>query len=330
MRKQAIIPLAVGLVVGLIALKLGYDHLCRLEQANSRTGPTEKILVATRDIPVAVNLTVQDVKLVDMPKQFVPEGVLVDPKKVIGKSLKVSTAKRMPILASMVHTGKGFGGVIPEGYRAVSVKVDEYSGVAGFLQPGAFVDVVGTFKLRQDDTGITHTISKIVLQGVEVRAVGQKFREDVGGKEVDLVRSVTLLVKPDDVERLQLASSSGKIRLALRAPLDLGHKVTSGVTMATLLREDDQFQQGGSTAGSLAGGFWDLFSNKSGNTQDFAMTSSTEGQPYLVELISPEKIENIYFESAHSRKRIKVDKLPSENSDNANNMQSSFSGSRDQ
>lgn len=316
MRKQAIIPLAVGLVVGLIALKLGYDHLCRLEQANARTGPTEKVLVATRDIPVAVNLTAQDVKLVDMPKQFVPEGVLVDPKKVIGKSLKVSTAKRMPILASMVHTGKGFGGVIPKGYRAVSVKVDEYSGVAGFLQPGAFVDVVGTFKLRQKGTDTsrrTISISKIVLQGVEVRAVGQKFREDVGGKEADLVRSVTLLVKPVDVERLQLASSLGKIRLALRAPLDMGRNVTSGVTMATLLQGDNQFQQDGSTAGSLAGGFWDLFSNKSGKAQDFAMT---EGQPYLVELISPEKVEKIYFESAHSGQRVNVDKLPSENSDN--------------
>jgi len=313
MRKQAIIPLAVGLVVGLIALKLGYDHLSRLEQANARTGPTEKVVVATRDIPVAVNLTAQDVKLVDMPKQFVPEGVLVDPKKVIGKSLKVSTAKRMPILASMVHTGKGFGGVIPKGFRAVSVKVDEYSGVAGFLQPGAFVDVVGTFKLRQDDGGGSRTISKIVLQGVEVRAVGQKFREDAGGKEADLVRSVTLLVKPADVERLQLASSSGKIRLALRAPLDIGRNVTSGVTMTTLLREDNQFQQGGPTADSLAGGFWGLFSNKSGNAQDFAMT---EGQPYLVELISPEKVEKIYFESAHSGQRVNVNKLPSENSDN--------------
>ena len=313
MRKQAIIPLAVGLVVGLIALKLGYDHLSRLEQANSRTGPTEKVLVATRDIPVAVNLTAQDVKLVDMPKQFVPEGVLVDPKKVIGKSLKVSTAKRMPILASMVHTGKGFGGVIPKGFRAVSVKVDEYSGVAGFLQPGAFVDVVGTFKLRQKGTGTSRTISKIVLQGVEVRAVGQKFREDVGGKEADLVRSVTLLVKPADVERLQMASSSGKIRLALRAPLDMDRNVTSGVTMATLLQGDNQFQQGGPTTDSLAGGFWDLFSNKSGKAQDFAMT---EGQPYLVELISSEKIEKIYFESAHSGQRVNVDKLPSENSDN--------------
>lgn len=313
MRKQAIIPLAVGLIVGLIALKLGYDHLCRLEQANSRTGPTEKVLVATRDIPVAVNLTAQDVKLVDMPKRFVPEGVLVDPKKVIGKSLKVSTAKRMPILASMVHTGKGFGGVIPKGFRAVSVKVDEYSGVAGFLQPGAFVDVVGTFKLRQDDTSATRTISKIVLQGIEVRAVGQKFREDVGGEEADLVRSVTLLVKPVDVERLQMASSSGKIRLALRAPLDMDRNVTSGVTMATLLQGDNQFQQSGPTAGSLAGGFWGLFSNKSGNAQDFAMT---KGQPYLVELISPEKIEKIYFESAHSGQRVNVDKLPSENSDN--------------
>ena len=84
MRKQAIIPLAVGLVVGLIALKLGYDHLSRLEQANSRVGPTLPVLVAAKDIPLAMNLTKEDVTLVQMPTQFVPEGVLVDPEKVVG------------------------------------------------------------------------------------------------------------------------------------------------------------------------------------------------------------------------------------------------------
>jgi len=311
MRKQAIIPLAVGLVVGLLAIKFGYDYLSNLKRVTpGDIGPTKTVVVAAKNLALATKITEEDVKLAKMPEQFVPEGVCTDTKQVIGKAVKTSVSARMPILTCMLSNGEGLDGVIPAGYRAVTVKVDEFTGVAGFIKPDDIVDVVGTFKLRRPGSSGYETVSKIVLQNVKVRAVGQQFRAETGGN-ANLVRSVTLLVKPADVERLQLAASEGKIRLVMRGPLDNGSQVTRGITLAKLLSGQDQLAQDAPTGLGVN----DLFGflapkNKTDDAnREPVQPSSTEqaDQPYLVEMIHPDRIERIYFASADSELLVRVD-----------------------
>jgi pilus assembly protein CpaB len=290
MRKQ-IIPLIVGLLVGIIALKLGHSYLTDLKKAAaSHTTSSVKVLAATRDLPVSTLMTEDHFKWVPVAASLVPAGACTDPKQVIGKALKVPVVTQMVLLENMLCDKGGFGGVIPKGYLAVSVKVDEYTGVAGFIQPGDHVAVVGTFRVNTDRNK-EETLSKIILQNVEVRAVGQQFRENTG-VEAKVVRSVTLLVKPEEAERLQLATSLGKIFLAMEAPFDTASKSSHGVTLSTILNEhDNKWIRPDFYANKF---FTALFEKaRQGEPlrdgQTLTKATSARGEPYVVELIYPDK-----------------------------------------
>src|SRR5262249_26574769 len=112
-------------------------------------------------------------------------------------------------------TQPGLSSRIPDGYRAVSVKVDEASSVAGFITPGSYVDVSAILNERANNRD--QTSSRIILQNVKVGAVGQSLNSSgPDGKANQLCRSVTLLVKPEEVPKLQMAASRGMVHLALR------------------------------------------------------------------------------------------------------------------
>jgi len=143
--------------------------------------------------------------------------------------------KNEPILkAKLASKEAGFGlpPVIPEGMRAVSVRVNEVVGVAGYVLPGTRVDVVATVNPTQQQTDVT---SKVILTNVLVLASGTKIEQDGDkGKPME-VSVVTLLVDPGESERLTLASTEGKIQLALRNPIDKTAPATPGVRPAALL-----------------------------------------------------------------------------------------------
>jgi len=147
----------------------------------------------------------------------------------------VPVVKSEPILPSKLaskEAGAGLPPVIPPGMRAVSVRVNEVIGVAGYVLPGTHVDVVATGSPTQSQADVT---SKVVLSNVQVLTAGTRIeqnRED--GKPVQ-VTVVTLLVSPEQSERLTLASTEGKIQLALRNPLDLEAPATPGIRPAGLL-----------------------------------------------------------------------------------------------
>jgi pilus assembly protein CpaB len=128
--------------------------------------------------------------------------------------------------------GSGLPPAIPPGLRAVSVKVNEVIGVAGYVLPGTHVDVVATVSPTQQAADMT---SKVILTDVLVLAAGTKIEQGNGDEKPVAVSVVTLLVDPDQAERLTLASTEGKIQLALRNPLDKTTPVTRGVKPATLL-----------------------------------------------------------------------------------------------
>lgn len=124
--------------------------------------------------------------------------------------------------------------MIPEGYRAMTVKVDDETGIAGFLMPGTLVDVLAIIN-ADNNLG---PISKIVLQNIKVLANGQNLDQPKDEREASTVKTVTLQVTPDQSERLALASAEGKLRLSLRNSIDQGDERTMGASKRTVLNGD--------------------------------------------------------------------------------------------
>ena len=138
----------------------------------------------------------------------------------------------LPLKLASKEAGAGLPPVIPPGLRAVSVRVNEVIGVAGYVVPGTRVDVLTTINPGQQQTTMT---SKVILTDVQVLAAGTKIDNTTDKDKPVPVSVVTLLVNPDEAERLTLASSEGKIQLALRNPLDRSAPATRGVRPAVLL-----------------------------------------------------------------------------------------------
>ncbi len=196
--------------------------------------PTRPVVVAAADLSLGTELGADDLKVVQWPDASVPEGAFARAADLQGRGLVAAVVKHEPILpAKLAPQGAGAGlpPAIPNGMRAVSVRVNEVIGVAGYVLPGGHVDVVATASPTDQHGDMT---SKVVLANVQVLTAGTKLEQDQGGKPMQ-VTVVTLLVSPDQAERLALASTEGKIQLALRNPLDLSAPETTGVRPAVLL-----------------------------------------------------------------------------------------------
>ena len=123
---------------------------------------------------------------------------------------------------------------IPEGYRAMTERVDDAAGISGFIMPGALVDVVVVIDPREG-SGMQDPISKIVLQNIKVLANGQNIDKPKDEREANSVKAVTLQVTPEQAEKLALASSEGKLQLVMRSQIDQGDEQTPGVNKRGLL-----------------------------------------------------------------------------------------------
>lgn len=199
------------------------------------TVPTRAVVVAAADLPLGAELKPDDLLAIDWPAGTVPENSFENQNELIGRGLIDSVVRYEPLLpAKLAPEGAGAGlpPVIPPGMRAVSVRVNEVIGVAGYVLPGTHVDVVTT---ASPTNRIEDTISKVVLSNVEVLAAGTRLEQDQEGGKPLQVTVVTMMVTPQQSERLALASTEGKIQLALRNPLDQDSPVTPGVRPASLL-----------------------------------------------------------------------------------------------
>jgi pilus assembly protein CpaB len=196
--------------------------------------PTKPVVVAATDLDLGAELRADDLRVIDWPAQSLPMGAFERPDDVVGRGLIMPVIQNEPILPMKLaskEAGSGLPSVIPEGMRAVSVRVNEVIGVAGYVLPGTRVDVVATAEAQ----GQGDPTTKVVLTNMQVLAAGTKMEQDVErGKPVP-VSVVTLLVTPEEAERLTLASTEGKIQLALRNPLDKSAPPTPGVKPGTLL-----------------------------------------------------------------------------------------------
>ena len=181
---------------------------------------TNQIVAAVNDLPPGATLTAKDVTTVDWPSNLPLAGSFAKVEDVIGKPLLFPLVSREPILKrdlGLEGSGIGLSGRIPTGMRAIAVRSNEIVGVAGFLYPGSRVDLQVTYTPPGGGSG---PITQTVLQNVEVLTAGQTIEPDPQGKP-QTVNVVTLLVSPDDSQRLQLASSQGTIQFVLRSGVDL-------------------------------------------------------------------------------------------------------------
>jgi pilus assembly protein CpaB len=199
------------------------------------TIPTRSVIVAASDLDVGAELKAEDVRVIDWPANAVPKDSFANPADLIGRGLIYPVIQNEPILPNKLAAlgaGAGLPPAIPPGLRAVSVRVNEVIGVAGYVLPGTRVDVVATVSPTDLKADMT---SKVILTNVQVLAAGTKIERDTDKNKPMPVTVVTLLVNPDEAERLTLASSEGKIQLALRNPLDTASISTHGVRPAALL-----------------------------------------------------------------------------------------------
>jgi pilus assembly protein CpaB len=228
-----VFALASGGAAAYLALNTMQEPLAA--RPASGGGTAARVVVAARDLPVGSVLAATDVKVVEWPATAVPPGYATDPRSVVGRGLITSVSANEPLLArkmASMEEGGGLPIVIPEGMRAVSVKVDEVIGVAGFVLPGTRVDVLATLS---PTSGNNESATRVILQNVQALAAGQTIQRDAEGTP-QTVTVITLLVNPEDAEKLTLAATEGQIQLALRNTLDMGQVDTKGVDAGTLVQ----------------------------------------------------------------------------------------------
>ncbi|MFC5460245.1 Flp pilus assembly protein CpaB [Massilia niabensis] len=231
--KRALVVMAVAILFGLTAVVLASRWL--LLQPSTSSG---HIAVAAADISLGQRLTPEMVKLAEWPADSVPKGAFADPQKLAGRVLKSSVLAGEPVSEAKlapVGTLGGLSALITEGKRAITVRVNDVIGVAGFTLPGNYVDIiVSTEKDPTPEAGNRQeSISKIVLERILVLAVAQEVNRDETKPRV--VNAVTLEVTPEQAEKLDLARSVGTLSLALRNQVDPQSAQTDGATKLTLL-----------------------------------------------------------------------------------------------
>jgi pilus assembly protein CpaB len=193
-----------------------------------------QIALAAHDLEVGTVLKDADVKLADWPGA-VPQGATSKPQDLIGRGVTTTIYAKEPLIESRLApkgAGGGLAAMIPPGMRAVAVRVNEVVGVAGFVVPGMRVDILisGNTPGNSANNG---TLTRTLLQNIEVLSAGQDFKKDAEGKPV-LVQVVNLLVTPEQAEMLSLASMQTSIQLVLRNPLDREVAKTPGTALSHL------------------------------------------------------------------------------------------------
>ena len=197
--------------------------------------PTTPVVVAAANLSLGTELRRDDLKVIAWPSDALPAGAFKDPQELVGRGLIQPVTQNetvLPAKLAPVGAGAGLPPVIPEGMRALSVRVNDVIGVAGYVLPGTRVDVLATVSPTNVPGDMT---SKVVLTNVLVLAAGTRIEQDVENNKPVSVSVVTLQVNPMEAERLTLASTEGKIQLALRNPLDETAPATPGVRPAVLL-----------------------------------------------------------------------------------------------
>jgi len=229
MNVKKLAPLIVALVLGLLAAKMAFNFVSS-RQSNAET-KRPPVVLAKHNLDAGAVLTLDDLIMGDVASDAVPDSVFQSPDQLVGRVTVVPLIQGQAITTTLLAprgVGPGLQAAVPTGMRAVTVDVNEITGVAGYLVPGCHVDLIQT--VRDEKTGMPQ--ARTLAQNVKVTAVGMKHNPqdgDGGG------HSITLLVTPPQAELIELACSVGRPRFVLRGGNDLAMVDTKGVTLAELV-----------------------------------------------------------------------------------------------
>lgn len=233
---RAIVMIVVSVIIGLAAVVLASRWV-----AQQAAVATNKVVVAARDIDLGTRLTPEMLKLVEWPSGSIPPGAIQDTNTLLkdeARVVRVSLTRGEPVLDTKLAplgTKGGLSAVIKEGKRAITVRVNDVVGVAGFALPGNYVDiVVNTLDDASKAAVKDKPISKIVLERILVLAIAQEVGRDETKPKV--VNAVTLEVTPAEAEKIDLARSVGTLSLVLRNQIDDKSVETEGITKSDLLK----------------------------------------------------------------------------------------------
>jgi len=234
MRNRIFAVLALAILAG-GGLAYGTYNVINTQPPKAAPVATQPVVVASADLQLGTELKAEDLKVVQFPQGQAPEGSFDRINELVGRGVVSPLVRNEVVIAGKLaskESGAGLPPVIPDGMRAVSVRVNEVIGVAGYVLPGNRVDILAT--ASPTDTH-SDTTTKVILANVQVLTSGTRMEQDQEKGKPMQVTVVTLLVYPDQAERLALASTEGKIQLALRNPLDKGTPETPGIKTAALM-----------------------------------------------------------------------------------------------
>ncbi len=227
----------VAIIAGLGAALLITRYLER--RTVSVSTPTSKIVVAAMDLPLATRLRPEQLRMADWPVTAMPPGAIRDVKEAVDHILTSRVLEGEPLLPGKLaakDAGNGLAALIPANMRAIAVRVDDVVGVAGFIHPDDRVDVIVT--LHPAKPVDSESMSKVILQNVKVLAVGKELEVTDRNRGASSPATVaTLLVNPEESEKLALSTVEGRLMLTLRSWTDNQAVITGGMNASTLMTD---------------------------------------------------------------------------------------------
>jgi pilus assembly protein CpaB len=274
--------LLIGLVIALVVAFLLSSFVYKQFQKASTIKPTasQPLVVAAIPLPLGTRLDASNTRIVQWPAGQQMSGMYSRVEDVTNRAIITALAENEPVLETKLapkESGAGLPATIPEGMRALSVAVNDVIGVAGFVIPGTMVDVLVTGRVIGTTGG--DNVTRTILENVRVLASGQKIEPDREGKP-QTVAVITLLVTPDDATKLTMASTEGKIQLALRNTIDTKMNDPKAVMQTSLF----------SAEGAVV---------KPTHSPGKKSAAPAAPPPYVIEVITGNKRENKSFPNSN-------------------------------
>ena len=236
MNRRFLLALAGAGFFGLLSILAAKSYI--QNKANQQRAQEEtEVVIATTDIPIGTEISADQIAVVKYPKRLLSAEAIIKREEVLSRVTVAEVAAKTPILTRYLAspgTLAGLSGILKQGMRAVSVRVDEASGVSGFVAAGTYVDVIAIMPPQIEGA---RQVSKVILQNVRVLAGGQQMQTRNDGKAT-LVNTISLEVAPAQAEKLKLAEHEGKLQLSIRNTTDQIVETTPGATRRDVLADE--------------------------------------------------------------------------------------------
>jgi pilus assembly protein CpaB len=314
MRTKSLVLLVLALGCGLVA-SIGISQIIEQNKNSPVATETEAILVAMKPITAQEQLKAENIKLEQWPKNLVPKGALTKIEEIEGRRVKHALSPGEPILQNKLvgEQDKRPTIEVPPGYRLKAVHADAVSAVGNLIQPGDRVDVL--VYLKNFKGGAQMQATSTILQDIKVFAVNDQWRANDESGDSIATKNVTLLLTPEQAERLTLASELGKVSLVLRSPDDnLKTEVSHGTTASDLFGVGDEKNRESEQdfLASKGGGLLSMLGAGKGNPEpvDVAVAPSAI-QVFTMELLEGPQSRTVEFTRADDKAKWQASDLGS-------------------